>query len=81
MGLSGTSLQMVQLLLVVLPAFVLFGYNQSGVGGLLSLRDWNDHFQDINVIDAHGAEKSHKSTVQGAVVSPGLGQKAIPDPR
>jgi hypothetical protein len=76
MGLSGTSLQMVQLLLVVLPAFVLFGYNQSGVGGLLSLRDWNDHFPDIDVIDAHGAEKSHKSTVQGAVVSARLWQKA-----
>lgn len=69
MGLEGGSLRLAQLLLVVLPAFVLFGYNQSGVGGLLSLRDWNDHFPDINTIDAHGAEKSHKSTVQGAVVS------------
>jgi MFS family permease len=69
MGLSGKTLQMAQLLLVVLPAFVLFGYNQSGVGGLLSLRDWNDHFPAINTIDAKGAEKSHKSTVQGAVVA------------
>jgi MFS family permease len=69
MGLTGKTLQMAQLLLVVLPAFVLFGYNQSGVGGLLSLRDWNDHFPQINTIDAHGAEKSHKSTIQGAVVA------------
>jgi MFS family permease len=69
MALTGKSLQMAQLLLVVLPAFVLFGYNQSGVGGLLSLRDWNDHFPQINTIDATGAEKSHKSTVQGAVVA------------
>ncbi|KAF2448111.1 general substrate transporter [Karstenula rhodostoma CBS 690.94] len=69
MGLQGGSLRMAQLLLVVLPAFVLFGYNQSGVGGLLSLRDWNDHFPEIDTIDATGAEKSHKSTVQGAVVS------------
>ncbi|KAH7359862.1 general substrate transporter [Pyrenochaeta sp. MPI-SDFR-AT-0127] len=69
MVLSGKSLQTAQLLLVVLPAFVLFGYNQSGVGGLLSLRDWNDHFPQINTVDAVGAEKSHKSTVQGAVVA------------
>jgi MFS family permease len=69
MGLTGQSLRMTQLLAVVLPAFVLFGYNQSGVGGLLSLRDWNDHFPAINTIDAKGEEKSHKSTVQGAVVA------------
>jgi hypothetical protein len=69
MALTGKTLQLAQLLLVVLPAFVLFGYNQSGVGGLLSLRDWNDHFPQINTIDATGAEKSHKSTVQGAVVA------------
>jgi sugar porter (SP) family MFS transporter len=69
MGLQGGSLRMAQLLLVVLPAFVLFGYNQSGVGGLLSLRDWNDHFPEIDTVDAKGAEKSYKSTVQGAVVS------------
>lgn len=69
MGFTGRQLQLAQLMLVVMPAFVLFGYNQSGVGGLLSLRDWNDHFPSINTIDAKGAEKSHKSTVQGAVVA------------
>lgn len=69
MGLSGGSLRLAQLLLVVCPAFVLFGYNQSGVGGLLSLRDWNDHFPEINTIDAVGEEKSRKSTIQGAVVA------------
>ncbi|KAF2844308.1 general substrate transporter [Plenodomus tracheiphilus IPT5] len=67
--MQGKTLQTAQLLLVVLPAFVLFGYNQSGVGGLLSLRDWNDHFPSIDTIDAIGAEKSAKSTKQGAVVA------------
>lgn len=60
---------MAQLLLVVLPAFVLFGYNQSGVGGLLSLEDWTKTFPQIDTVHAEGAEKSHKSTIQGAVVS------------
>lgn len=70
MELTGKKLQIAQLLLVVLPAFVLFGYNQSGVGGLLSLRDWNDHFPQINTVDAtEGADRSTKSTRQGAVVA------------
>jgi MFS family permease len=69
MKLTGKALQTAQLLLVVAPAFVLFGYNQSGVGGLLSLRDWNDHFPEINTVDAEGAEKSYRSTIQGAVVA------------
>ncbi|KAI8941877.1 hypothetical protein NX059_003074 [Plenodomus lindquistii] len=67
--MQGKTLQTAQLLLVVLPAFVLFGYNQSGVGGLLSLRDWNDHFPAINTIDTKGAEKDSNSTKQGAVVA------------
>ncbi|KAF2703295.1 hypothetical protein K504DRAFT_508210 [Pleomassaria siparia CBS 279.74] len=69
MKLTGKALQTAQLLLVVAPAFVLFGYNQSGVGGLLSLKDWNAHFPAINTVDAKGAEKNHKSTIQGAVVA------------
>ncbi|KAF2127516.1 general substrate transporter [Dothidotthia symphoricarpi CBS 119687] len=69
MGFTGKSLQTAQLLLVVLPAFVLFGYNQSGVGGLLSLSDWTKHFPEIDTVHATGAVKSHKSTVQGAVVA------------
>jgi sugar porter (SP) family MFS transporter len=69
MGLTGKSLQMSQLLLVVLPAFVLFGYNQSGVGGLLSLEDWNKHFPEIDTVHFKGAVKSEHSTKQGAVVA------------
>lgn len=69
MGFTGKQLRLAQLLLVVLPAFVLFGYNQSGVGGLLSLRDWNHTFPQIDTVDAHGAEKSRNSTRQGAVVA------------
>ncbi|KAF2644448.1 general substrate transporter [Massarina eburnea CBS 473.64] len=70
MGLTGKTLQMTQLLLVVMPAFVLFGYNQSGVGGLLSLSDWNDKFPEIDTVHAANShDKSIKSTKQGAVVS------------
>lgn len=69
MGMNGKTLQTAQLLLVVLPSFVLFGYNQSGIGGLLSLDNWNKTFPLIDVKDATGAEKSTKSTIQGTVVA------------
>lgn len=34
----GQRLAVAQLLLIVAPSFILFGYNQAGVGGLLSVR-------------------------------------------
>jgi len=69
MVMKGKALQTAQLLLVVLPAFVLFGYNQSGIGGLLSLEDWNAKFPLIDVKHATGSEKDTKSTIQGTVVA------------
>jgi hypothetical protein len=35
--LRGNKLSVAQIALVVAPAFILFGYNQAGVGGLLSV--------------------------------------------
>jgi hypothetical protein len=55
--------------LVLLSAFVLVGYNQSGVGGLLPPPDWNEHFPESDTLDAAGAKKSHKPTIRGAVVA------------
>lgn len=34
----GHRLSVAQLVLIVAPSFILFGYNQAGVGGLLSVR-------------------------------------------
>lgn len=36
-GLRGHNLSLAQLILIVAPSFILFGYNQAGVGGLLSV--------------------------------------------
>lgn len=67
-GLSGRWLGLAQTACVVLPAFILFGYNQSGLGGLISLKAWVKVFPEIDTINTEGAEKSHKSTIQGLVV-------------
>jgi sugar porter (SP) family MFS transporter len=69
MVLTGKKLETAQLLLVVMPAFVLFGYNQSGVGGLLSLRDFAHTFPEMDTVTTTGEVKTHKKTIQGAVVA------------
>jgi len=69
MVLAGKKLEVAQLLLVVMPAFVLFGYNQSGVGGLLSLKDFAATFPEMDTVNTTGAEKTNKKTIQGAVVA------------
>ncbi|RAH53133.1 general substrate transporter [Aspergillus piperis CBS 112811] len=69
MALHGHALSLAQLILVVCPAFFLFGYNQAGVGGLVSVEDWTTTFPEIDTIHTSGAVKSHNLTVQGVVIS------------
>jgi len=68
-GLRGGALTVAQLLTVVLPAFVLFGYNQSGMGGLVNLPDFAHTFTTIDTIDAKGELKAQRATIQGLVVA------------
>lgn len=60
---------MAQLFLVVCPAFVLFGYNQSGLGGLVGLPDWAETFPRIDTLHTEGAQKDNNATIQGLVVA------------
>ncbi|KAK8084750.1 general substrate transporter [Apiospora hydei] len=68
-GLTGRALARMQTALIVAPAFILFGYNQAGLGGLLTEDDWVKTFPEIDTVHAKGAEKSQKSTIQGLVVA------------
>lgn len=69
MGLRGHNLSLAQLFLIVAPSFILFGYNQAGVGGLISLKDWVKTFPEIDTVNTTGATKSHNATIQGVVVA------------
>lgn len=69
LGLRGNALSTAQTLLVVLPSFVLFGYNQSNIGGLVPLSDWTDNFPEIDTKHYTGAAKSQHATVQGVVIA------------
>lgn len=67
--MQGRALRIAQLLLVVAPSFMTFGYNQAGVGGLLNLPSWVKQFPAIDTIDTKGDQQSYNSTIQGAVVA------------
>lgn len=64
MQLSGHKLQQAQTILVVLPAFILFGYNLSGVGGLLTIGNFAKTFPTIDTVYTVGAQHDTNSTVQ-----------------
>ncbi|KAH8879050.1 general substrate transporter [Thozetella sp. PMI_491] len=68
-GLKGRGLEILQTALVVAPSFVLFGYNQAGIGGLLTEDDWVATFPGIDTVHSTGEDKSRKSTLQGFVVA------------
>jgi MFS family permease len=67
--LRGYKLSVAQIALIVAPSFILFGYNQAGVGGLLSLPDWTKTFPEIDTTNTKGKDKSHNATIQGVVVA------------
>lgn len=68
-GLQGTLLANLQIALVVAPAFILFGYNQAGIGGLITEEDWVETFPAIDTVNTKGEEKAKNSTLQGFTVA------------
>ncbi|KAF5532021.1 transcription activator acu-15 [Fusarium mexicanum] len=68
-GFRGRKLQMAQIWAVILPCYLLFGYNNSIAGGFLSLPPWVETFPALDTVHAKGAAKDHNSTHQGTVVA------------
>lgn len=56
--------------LVGAMGFMLQGYDQAVANGLLTLNSFVKTFPAIDAIHATGAEKSHKSTIQGTLTAP-----------
>lgn len=65
----GKTLRVAQALLIVAPAFIIFGYNQSGLGPLATLQSWVEVFPEIDTVNTTGALKSKNSTAKGAVIA------------
>ncbi|KAL3484537.1 general substrate transporter [Aspergillus germanicus] len=69
MGLNGLPLATARIFIIIVPAFLLFGYNQSNLGGVLDYPSFTKHFPDIDTTSSEGPSKDHKATVQGTVVA------------
>ncbi|CEJ53939.1 hypothetical protein PMG11_00270 [Penicillium brasilianum] len=69
LGLRGDRLNVAALLGVMMPSIVSFGYNQSLLGGVLTLNSFEQQFREIDVDDATLSGKGQKSTVQGTIVA------------
>ncbi|KAL7624577.1 hypothetical protein AAE478_006144 [Parahypoxylon ruwenzoriense] len=67
-GLQGHALSRLQMALIVAPSFILFGYNQAGIGGLITEDNWVKTFPEIDTVHATAADVGEKSTLQGFVV-------------
>lgn len=65
LGLRGEKLALVRILLVVLPSFLLFGYNQSAIGGVLNFKSFTNTFPRIDTANTKGAQKTDNSRIQG----------------
>lgn len=68
-GLTGKTLSIAQIVLIVAPAFFIFGYNQAGVGPLATLQSWVHLFPELDTVNTSGALKSSHSTSKGAVIA------------
>ncbi|KAJ5230466.1 hypothetical protein N7489_011174 [Penicillium chrysogenum] len=64
----GKALSVAQALLIVAPAFIVFGYNQSGLAPLASLQSWVSVFPEIDTINTEGALHAQHSTNKGTVI-------------
>ncbi|KAF3763326.1 general substrate transporter [Cryphonectria parasitica EP155] len=68
-GLRGSSLQAATIWAVIMPSYLLFGYNNAVAGGLLSLPSWISTFPEIDTVNTTGAEQAASSRLQGTVVA------------
>ncbi|KAL7933339.1 general substrate transporter [Trichoderma chlorosporum] len=69
LGCKGAALRFLQILLIVAPAFICYGFGQNSVGNLLTVDSWTETFPRIDTSHVKGAQKSNNTTVQGAVVA------------
>ncbi|KAJ5584987.1 general substrate transporter [Penicillium hispanicum] len=69
MDLTGTGLARARVCLIVVPSFLLFGYNQSNIGGLLDYPSFIKYFPDIDTSNTAGALKANNAKAQGTVIA------------
>lgn len=65
MGLTGDALARARIALIVVPAFLLFGFNQSNLGGVLSYPSFTKYYPTIDTATTTGAVQAQNAKLQG----------------
>lgn len=68
-NLRGSALRSAQVWAVILPAYILFGWNNAVAGPLLNLPSWVETFPRIDTVHTTGPTRTDNSRVQGTVVA------------
>lgn len=68
-NLQGPALLSAQTWAAILPAYILFGWNNAVAGPLLDLPSWVETFPDIDTLNTDGPLKDRNAKVQGTVVA------------
>ena len=68
-GLTGVALARTRVYLVVIPAFLLYGYNQSNIGGVLAYPSFTKYFPAIDTSNIGGAVQDENAKAQRTVVA------------
>ncbi len=65
LNLAGQALATVRILLIVVPAFLMYGYNQSSLGGVLAFKSFTQTFPRIDTVNTKGSQQADNARVQG----------------
>jgi len=69
-GFRGSRLNAATIVLIVMPAFLCFGYNQAVAGGVLTLESFVNTFPQLDTVNTTGAQAHYNSTIQGKTGCP-----------
>lgn len=64
-GLRGRPLLIFMVMTVVCPAYMLLGYNNAVVGGLLDLESFVNVFPETDTLNTEGPQKDTNALIQG----------------
>ena len=64
LGFRGNSLAAAQIWILIMPAYVLFGFNNGVAGGLLSMKSFVETFPRIDTVNTTGELKTYNSRIQ-----------------
>ncbi|KAK5654727.1 hypothetical protein OQA88_7052 [Cercophora sp. LCS_1] len=68
-NLRGKALERAFTCTVILPSYILYGYNHAVAGGLLSLPSWVATFPEMDTVNTSGETKLSNSKIQGTVIA------------